>query len=136
MLSRFIVFWFKGIIELGLWSALITGSAVGFGLGATQNLGIIGLIVGALLTFIVLAIVFGTILILADIHTFLKELVDLQASNNHTTNEQPYNQKIIQKQLNEFGIKFDGSYYYVREFKFDNPIDAIAKAKIIAAQNQ
>lgn len=135
MLSRFIVFWFKGIIELGLWSAMITGAAVGYGLGETRNMGILGLIVGALLTFIVLAIVFGTILILADIHTLLKELVHLKSTNDRTTSEQPHNKKLIQKQLNEFGINFDGAYYYVREFKFDNPTDAVAKAKAIAAQN-
>lgn len=135
MLSRFIVFWFKGIIELGLWSAMITGAAVGYGLGENRNMGILGLIVGALLTFIVLAIVFGTILILADIHTLLKELVHLKSNNDRTTSEQPHNKKFIQKQLNEFGINFDGAYYYVREFKFDNPTDAIAKAKAIAAQN-
>lgn len=135
MLSRFIVFWFKGIIELGLWSAMITGAAVGYGLGETRNMGILGLIVGALLTFIVLAIVFGTILILADIHTLLKELVHLKSNNDRTTSEQPHNKKLIQKQLNEFGINFDGAYYYVREFKFDNPTEAIAKAKAIAAQN-
>lgn len=87
MLSRFIVFWFKGIIELGLWSAMITGAAVGYGLGENRNMGILGLIVGALLTFIVLAIVFGTILILADIHTLLKELVHLKSTNDRTTSE-------------------------------------------------
>lgn len=136
MLSRFIVFWFKGIIELGLWSALITGSAVGYHLGATQNLGMPGLIVGALLTFIVLTIVFGSVLILADIHTLLKELVAQKIANTKTISENATKSKPTIEQLNELGIYYDGSFYYVREFKFDNHEDAIEKAKVIATQDQ
>jgi cell division protein FtsB len=136
MLSRFIVFWFKGIIELGLWSAMITGAAVGYGLGENRNMGILGLIVGALLTFIVLAIVFGAILILADIHTLLKELVDQKTATAETASENAIKSKPTIEQLNELGIYYDGSYYYVREFKFDNHEDAIEKAKMIAAQDQ
>ena len=52
-----------------------------------------------------------------------------------TPRDRAANNRRERKQLNELGITFDGEHYYIREFRFTEAEDAIAKAKQLAIQD-
>jgi hypothetical protein len=88
MLTNLIVATFKGIIEITLWLCLIAGLIFGAIFGYSSGDG--GLLIGGLLgvigSFLILAIFVGTVLILVDIHTYMKNgiliLGDIRTSLN------------------------------------------------------
>ena len=129
MLSHLIVSAYKGIIEIGLGVMLVIGSIVGYTIGATFGNGTAGLILGGVTTFFFLAILFGAALILADIHSMLKQLMVEYFNPSQRANKSP-----SKKQLAELGIVWDGQFYYVRECKFTDVDAAIERAKILAVQ--
>jgi len=73
MLTRFIVSTYKGITELALWVCVVAGAVTGFQLGSFRggNTAILGMFVGAVVTFLFLAIFLGAALLLAEIHSSL-----------------------------------------------------------------
>lgn len=136
MLTHFIISAYKGIIEIGLWIMIIIGAMAGYALGAKVDSGGMGLIIGAVITFFVLAIFFGAALLLADIHSMLQRFGEQQLIRfgPHKTGK-AVKKTPSKKELSELGISFDGEFYYVREFRFTEAEDAIDKAKILAVQN-
>jgi hypothetical protein len=76
MLTRLIVSTYKGITELALWVCVVAGAIAGFQLGSYggRDNGILGMIIGAVVTFLFLAIFLGAALLLDEIHSSLQRI--------------------------------------------------------------
>ena len=69
MLTELIVRTYKTLAEIALWVLIGIGAIVGFSVGKALGWPLLGLMIGAVGTFLILAIFLGAALLLEDIHT-------------------------------------------------------------------
>ena len=136
MLTRIIVSFYSGLIELSLWLLIIIGGIVGYQTAETlkgSDAAIVGGVIGALISFIVAAVVFGGFLVIDEIRRSVRHIEisndqyrssnDLSRSqtatsaNNRIDNDEPQSLFQIEQSLAAKGYKVTqkGSAWHIRE---------------------
>ena len=140
MLTRLIVSFYSGIIEISLWLFIAIGGVAGYQLASTflhRDLVFVGGIVGAAIVFVIAAVLFGGFLVIDDIRRAVRNL-EKKAINGAFPESASSTESITSAAISfwdpealmrEFEISREGDQYIYKTYRYERLADAVAYAK-------